>query len=69
MTDVPKLGPRFEPEPRGCSTAGCDRPHHGRGLCKTCYSRAYYHLNKEHAVAIRRAARQKRAAKRETVAS
>lgn len=32
--------PRVSPTDRGCSTAGCDRPHHARGLCKREYERA-----------------------------
>jgi hypothetical protein len=68
MTDVPMLAPKGGRQ-SGCNTPGCDRPHHGRGLCRVCWSRAYYHANHEHALATRRAARQKRAAKRKAAES
>lgn len=29
-----------------CSTDGCDRSHHARGLCQLCYNKQKYHANK-----------------------
>ena len=41
-----------------CSADGCERPHHGKGLCKLCYQRAYREANLEKVRASHRAWRE-----------
>ena len=42
---------------RTCEIAGCDRPHHARGLCNVCYVRAHRKRNPEYRERERRAER------------
>lgn len=44
-----------------CSTIGCGAEHFGKGLCKTCYNRAYYAANREKVLAKQRRTAVKRA--------
>ena len=44
---------------RVCSADGCERPHHGKGLCKSCYAHAWYKANR----AWRKANREKHRAR------
>lgn len=59
----PVLGPRTEPPDRGCSVEGCDRRHHGRGLCQKHWATAYYWANHEEQLELRRELRRRREAR------
>lgn len=37
-------------EERTCSLEGCERPHHAKGMCKSCYRKDHYQRNRDDAL-------------------